>query len=291
MDYIKKVEDKISKEVNNFIGNKTYKAVMKKKLEYGLHKNTRPIVVSMASYIGRYKTIVPTLKSLICQSYKPDRIIVWLDDDNIENKITSQMKIFEEYGVEYRYTSDNLGPHKKYFYAMQEFKDTIVITVDDDLVYPVDLVKSLIESHEKYPDCICARRVHRMKFDSCGNVQPYKTWEYEYKREKKPSYYLCPTGAGGVLYPAGILPRETFDANKIKELCWYADDMWLKFMALKADVQTVWVPTRLVMPYEVEGSQLKALNTVNTNRGGNDEYIENILFAYPEIKNKILRFI
>ena len=201
------------------------------------------------------------------------------------------MKMFEEYGIEYRYTSDALGPHKKYFYAMQEFKDSIVITVDDDLVYSADLVKSLIELHEKYPTCICARRVHKMKFDSHGNVQPYRTWDYEYKRDKNPSYCLCPTGGAGVLYPAGILPAETFNLEKIKELCWHADDMWLKFMELKAGIQTVWVPTRFVMPYEVEGSQLEALNTINTNSGGNDEYIKNILNAYPEIKDKILKYV
>ena len=101
MDYLKKIEYKIAKEINNFIGVKTYKAVMKISPEYGLQKNTPPIVVSMASYAGRYNTIIPTLKSLVCQSYKPDRIIIWLDENSAENEITTQMKAFEEYGVEY----------------------------------------------------------------------------------------------------------------------------------------------------------------------------------------------
>ena len=96
MDYLKKIEYKIAKEINNFIGVKTYKAVMKISPEYGLQKNTPPIVVSMASYAGRYNTIIPTLKSLVCQSYKPDRIIIWLDENSAENEITTQMKAFEE---------------------------------------------------------------------------------------------------------------------------------------------------------------------------------------------------
>lgn len=57
-------------------------------------------------------------------------------------------------------------------------------------------------------------------------------------------------------------------------------------MELKADIPTVWVPTNYVMPYEVKGSQEEALNATNTNQGGNDEYIKNILSAYPEIKEK-----
>lgn len=286
MDYLKKIEYKIAKEINNFIGVKTYKAVMKISPEYGLQKNTPPIVVSMASYAGRYNTIIPTLKSLVCQSYKPDRIIIWLDENSAENEITTQMKAFEEYGVEYRYTTDNLKPHKKYFYAMQEFRDSIIITVDDDLVYSNDLIESLMTLHKKHPDCVCARRVHKMEFDSTGKLLPYKRWGYEYRKEKQPSHLLCPTGGGGSLYPAAILPEETFDIKKIKELCWRADDMWLKFMELKADIPTVWVPTNYVMPYEVKGSQEEALNATNTNQGGNDEYIKNILSAYPEIKEK-----
>lgn len=286
MNYLRKIEYKMQKEINNFIGRKTYRSVMKTKPAYGLGNNKESVVVSLTSYPARYRTIIPTLTSLISQSYKPDRIIVWLDENKPENVITNEMKEFEKYGIEYRYTNDNLKPHEKYFYAMQEFKDSMIITVDDDVVYSKDLIESLIKVHEKYPDCICARRVHKINFDSKGNIQPYKNWEYEYRKEKKPSHFLCATGVGGVLYPVGILPKETFDIDNVKKLCWRADDMWLKFMELKADIRTVWVATSYVMPYEVKESQATALNTQNTNQGGNDEYIKNILAAYPEIKKK-----
>lgn len=291
MNYLRKIEYKIQKEINNFIGRQTYKSVMKTKSTYGLSVNKEPIVVSLASYSARYKTIIPTLKSLINQSYKPDKIIVWLDENIPENAITNEMKEFEKYGVEYRYTNDDLMPHKKYLYAMKEFKDSMIITVDDDLVYSKDLIESLINTHKKYPDCICARRVHKMSFDSKGTIQPYKSWGYEYRKEKLPSHFLCPTGGGGTLYPAGILPDETFDIDNIKRICWRADDMWLKFMELKAGIPTVWVATSYVMPYEVKGSQATALNTKNTNQGGNDEYIKDILTAYPEIEEKIVALI
>lgn len=285
MDY--SIKYKIERKINNFIGKKIYRAVTKMQLEYGLSKNEESIVVSMASYAKRYKTIAPTLKSLINQSHKPDRIIVWLDDDKPENVITDEMREFEKYGIEYRYTNDNLMPHKKYFYSMQEFKNSIIITVDDDLIYSKDLIESLIKMHEKYPNCICARRVHKMKFDTEGNIQPYKSWEYEYRGEKKPSHFLCPTGGGGVLYPATMFSKETFEIDKIKELCWRADDIWLKLMELKMGIKTVWVPTCYVMPYETKGSQETALNTRNTNQGENDKYIKNVLLAYPEIREKI----
>lgn len=289
MDLAKRLDRRLNKEIDKYIGKKVYKSVMQKEVGYGLHKNPQRIVVSMASYAKRYSTIIPTLKSLLLQTYKPDRIIVWLDEETPENTITEEMESLKKYGVEYRFTNDDLKPHKKYFYAMQEFKDAIIITVDDDIVYSEDMVASLIKIHKQYPKCICARRVHKINFDKDSHILPYKDWDYEYRKEHRPSYLLCATGGAGALYPAGILPEEAFEINKIKELCWRADDIWLKFMELKADVQTIWVPTRYVMPYEVNASQVNALNTTNTNGGGNDEYIKNILKEYPETQEILLK--
>ena len=283
MDYLKAMECRLHKEINRYLGKKTFKSVMKKEFTYGLCENNEHVVVSMASYAGRYNTIMPTLKSLLVQSYKPDKIIVWLDKEIPENIITDQMKEFEKYGVEYRYTDDDLMPHKKYFYAMREFKDSIIITVDDDLVYSSELIESLINTYKKYPNCVCARRVHKMKFDQNRNILPYKTWEYEYKKERTPSYLLCPTGCGGVLYPAGVLPEETFEIEKIKRLCLRADDIWLKIMELKNRIKVVWVKCKYVMPLEVYGSQESSLNATNVIMKKNDLFLEKLIEKYPEV--------
>ena len=166
---------------------------------------------------------------------------------------------------------------------MREFKDSIIITVDDDLVYSSELIESLINTYKKYPNCVCARRVHKMKFDQNRNILPYKTWEYEYKKERTPSYLLCPTGCGGVLYPAGVLPEETFEIEKIKRLCLRADDIWLKIMELKNRIKVVWVKCKYVMPLEVYGSQESSLNATNVIKKKNDLFLEKLIEKYPEV--------
>lgn len=108
------------------------------------------IIVSLKTYNKRYETIGSTLKSLLLQTVKPDHIIVWLDEDTIENKITEEMRSFEQYGIEYKHRNLGLKPHGKYFYAMQEFPNDIIITVDDDIIYPPKLIESLMKTHEKY---------------------------------------------------------------------------------------------------------------------------------------------
>lgn len=91
---------------------------------------------------------------------------------------------------------------------MQEYRESAIITVDDDVIYPRDTVESLIKNFEKYPRCISARRVHRITHDISNNVLSYNLWEFECSTIKKPSFDLIAIGVGGVLYPPHILNGE-----------------------------------------------------------------------------------
>jgi hypothetical protein len=246
------------------------------------------IIVSMASYRNRYNNIIISLKSLILQSVKPDKIIVWLDDETEENKITNEMKLLEDYGVEYRYTEGGLKAHKKYFYVMQEFSEACIITVDDDLIYSRNMIKSLLKYHEMYPDEICARRVHKMTFDSHNKIKSYVDWEYECRTQRNPSFRLFATGGAGTLYPPNSLPKETYDIISIKSMCLNADDIWLKFMELLNHKKVVWVKNNYVMPKEIENSQKQALNYSNVLLGENDKYIAQLCDKYKDILNLLM---
>lgn len=275
--------------------DKAHGYILEKKLEnqknlYGLNCDEvrkEKVIVSMASYNKRYTVILMTLKSLLCQKTKPDRIIVWLDEKNESNVISQEMQELEKYGVEYRYTNDHLGAHKKYFYAMQEFPKDLIITVDDDLIYTDDMIGSLLEAHEKYPDAICARRVHKIEYDENQKILPYTKWKYEYQKQMKPSYLLCATGGAGTLYPPGALGKEAFNIECIKENCIGADDIWLKCMEVLNNRKVYWVKNHYVMPREVRNSQNQALNYENVANGKNDEYLKKVFQLYPKLEEKI----
>lgn len=267
-------------------GKKRLRYLEKAKLEYGLSdraSGTEQYIVSMASYAERYKVLPMALKSLLHQSMKPDKIIVWLDEDTEENSLTEELTEFCKYGVEFCHTSDGIKPHKKYLYAMKRYPQANIITVDDDLIYSEDMVESLIKAHQKFPYCVCARRVHRITFAKTGAINPYMDWKYEDRESAEPSLLLCATGGGGVLYPSGrSMPVETFDVPLIKELSLEADDIWLKVMELRNKISVVWVKNRYVMPYEVENSQNTSLNSSNVWEGKNDLFIQKLLDRYPE---------
>ncbi len=229
------------------------------------------IVVSLTSYPKRFATLPDMLKSLMHQTWRPDRIVVYLDCRKEE--LTRELEAMRLYGISYRFVEENLKPHLKYFHAMQDFPDALVITVDDDIIYTADLVETLMNSWMACPDCVHARRVHKMAFGADGTLKPYDDWTFECKALKCPSDDLFATGVGGVLYPPHIFDESVFDAAKIKELCLENDDIWLKWHELRLGVKVAWAENSMVHPPVVEGSQSTSLFSDNVGHRHNDVLI------------------
>jgi len=238
-------------------------------------KRKHHIVVSLTSFPARFNTLHLVIKSILCQTMKPDLIFLCLTKQEMNDKIQLPASLLElnNYGLYTFFANDNLKPHNKYLSAMQQYPESLVITVDDDNMYDKNLVSDLYGSYLKYPSAISARRVHKILRDRNGNLLPYNKWGYEYKRQTAPSLDLLATGVGGALYPPGLLPPETFDTTKIMELCLNADDIWLKFMELKNHVPVVWAKGRRVHPYTIKQSQKTTLNKSNYHENQNDTYI------------------
>ncbi len=240
------------------------------------HENRdKLIIISLASYPARFGSIHLMLKSIMLQTMKPDKIIVWLADDAVDH-ITAKMRELEKYGIEYRSVRGDLMPHKKYFYAMQEFPNDIIITVDDDSIYFADTIESLVKTHEKYPKAVCARRVSKMTKNPDGGIAPYIKWIGEYTGMTVPSHSLVPTGVGGVLYPPHCLYEKAFDEELIRKLCLKADDMWLKFMELLNGTKVAWAPCKIPVPKPIEKEQVQCLTNENVGKNSNDVYFANL---------------
>lgn len=261
-------------------GKKIVSKVLKAKCEYGIKKDTtggQKIIVSMTTYPKRFSDLELCLKSLVLQTVKPDKIIVYLGADSTGVELPSNIKRFEEYGVEFRVDEKiNLRSYKKFFYAMQDFPEDVVITADDDIIYPHDWVESLVSSYKKYPNAISARRVHMMRLQG-EQIAPYNSWRDQYRRERKPCNALFPTGCSGVLYPPHSLDERAFDKDIFMDICTNADDVWLKCMALLNGYPTVWVPNNVIDLPEVENSYATALQNNNVGENMNDIYLEKVM--------------
>ena len=278
--------------------NREYKKMLKRRIvcapyKYGLNrseKREKLIIVSMTTFPQRFINLHICLKSLLFQTIKPDKIIVWLDIFVKRSQFTSQMNEIEKYGVEFRFEEGDLKPHKKYIHAMRLYPDDIVITVDDDTIYTPYLVESLLKSYMEHPKAISARRVHRITFNG-KKVNPYSEWEFQYHKSTKERMDLFACGIGGVLYPPHLLPEETFDYDVITEKSLKNDDIWLKFMETRNNIPVVWTKCYTIHPPVVDGTQEIALQKNNRILGMNDNYIIELTKDYPDVMLKIRSFL
>lgn len=249
------------------------------KKQYGLNntKREREIVVSLTSFPARMDKIHLCIRSLLMQNMKPDRIVIYLGDKEFEGiALPETLTELFQYGVEVRFRKD-LKPHTKYFYAMQEFPDALIVTVDDDIYYRPDLIKVLYRAHEQHPDCVVCTRAHKMLFEN-GVLLPYNSWDYETKCVNQESHLLMATGVGGVLYDPKLFHKELFDEKAIEELTLKQDDVWLKFMEILSGIKVFAVPaSKTKYLVGIWGSEKTTLNSQNVGQNKNDVYISNVM--------------
>ena len=246
------------------------------------------VIVSFTSIPSRINKVHFVIKSLLLQTYRPDKIILWLSKEDF-NDITLPKTLLDllRTDVEIKWC-ENLKPHKKYYYAMSENPESIIITVDDDGFYRKNLIRDLINSYRRFPYAISCTRAHKMTFDHQHKLLPYNEWEYETKYFNKPSKLLLATGVGGVLYPPKSLDNRVFNQDLIRELCLNADDIWLKAMAVLNNTPVVAIPTtKSKYVVGILNAEKVALSKKNVLCSNNDRYIKHV-FEYFNIDYSIL---
>lgn len=266
------------RRVVNFIKKAKDKVLLRKKVN---------VIVSLTSHPGRINTVDKCIKSLLSQNVLPKKIILWLSKvqfPKLEDNLPKSLLMLTNFArFEIRWTEDDLGPHKKYFYVMQEYPEIPIIIVDDDVCYDIKFIKTLMECYKKFPDCISCMRANLIMFKPNGKLRNYKSWLMGYSiLLDTPSYQLLPTGVGGVLYPPNILSKEVFDKEAILQNALYCDDLWLKFNAVKNGVKTV-IPINYTSYSEIPNTQNIALWRLNVNGNNNDICMRNIIEYYSKI--------
>lgn len=189
------------------------------------------IIVSLTTYGKRLFDVALTIESIMEQTMKANRIVLWLQKDLEPSLLPGSLKLLQKRGLEIAFCRD-LRSYKKIIPSLLKYPDDVVITVDDDLLYEYDLLEHLITAYLNTPQYIYCHRSHRMKLDENGHLLAYSHWDWEHYFDK-PDILCFPTGSGGVLYPPHTLSEEVINDSVFMDICPYADDVWLKAMALK----------------------------------------------------------
>ena len=245
-------------------------------------------IVSLTSFPARIDKIWITIECLLRQTFKPDRILLWLAYEqfpNQEEDLPNRLLNLKERGLEIKFCED-LKSHKKYYYTMKNHPNDVVITVDDDLYYPKYLLETLINSYYKNTNVIHANSTHLVKIKN-GKIDEYMKWKHKYKGLLRPSHKLWQTHGNGVLYPPGMLHKDAFNKSLIFNLSLDSDDVWLNFMSYLQGSKIL-TNTKFNKQFiTVRGSQEGgSLVSANSFKGLKDEQIKNVIKYYNIDLNK-----
>ena len=265
------------------------KSILKEKIINPLNSEQREekVIVSLTSYPARIQYVHVAIKSLMVQTYKPDRIILYLASEQFPTKeLPSELTELEKYGLEIIWMHDIYG-HKKYYYSVINQNDNeVVITFDDDIIYPKNAIKRLMKTHKRFPGCVVCERGQTIDKKKLNN--PGKWRVISSLGVKKPTYSMNPSPGGGCLIPKGAFHTDATNEEKIRALAYKNDDLWYMFMC--AENKTRMVKTRKYHKTfsVVEGSQGEQMAMENVHGNRNVEIMKGLVDAYPRAWERIL---
>lgn len=204
------------------------------------------VVVSLTTYGPRIETCALAIASIMHQTQKPNRIVLWLAEDEFRGRrLPASVVLLQRRGLEVKFCPD-IRSYKKLIPALEAFPNAAVITVDDDLMYDCALIDRLVRAYAEEPSVIWCNRAKRIALDSRGNIRPYRKWTLAKPMEDSPLNFA--TTGGGTLFPPRIFTPEVADSSKFMVLAPTADDIWFKAMAIAAGVRV-----KRVMPRNSRG--------------------------------------
>jgi hypothetical protein len=211
-------------------------------------KNNNKIIISMTSGPLRLRNIpvVLNLLDLSCideihinlpKLYRNEKEYKKEDIEFVKG-VDSRIKIFR--------IDEDIGPMTKIIPTLQRIKDpkTIIISIDDDIGYPFNLISSLIARSIKKPNEICTGAGFVFG-DYTGSDFNRNLWP----RKKAPTckgYVDIVEGWGSIAYKKSIISNsminEMLRLNKISKNCKLSDDFTISYVLASHGIKCYEIP-------------------------------------------------
>ena len=239
-----------------------------------------PIIISFTTIDSRIDHIKPMIDSLLEQTIQADKINLYvsqekgvlnngIEKNQIPEFITELVNLKK---INLIFTKD-LGPHTKLIPCLKEHwnQDCIIITVDDDRIYPNNLVEIFYENYLR-ENCIIAYRSKKMVFENSDllSIKKYRIWPN--KAQGKDLYNFA-LGVDGVLYKPEFFTEDVFDAQGIMYSA-SEDDVWFNLIRLIKKIPVFAIKEDL----EIKSIEIKnKINLWSHNKKNNNQLIQTTL--------------
>ena len=189
------------------------------------------IIISLTSYPARISTVHTVINSLLNQSIKPYKIILWLAKPQFPNEnkdLSKNLLNLIEKGLTIEYYERDIKSYKKLIPTLKKYPNNIIVTADDDIIYDKDWLEKLYKTYLKYPKDIIAHRITKFiyKKKSFKIIQGGKNYY------QKSSFLNKFTGVGGVLYFPNCFYEDILNEELFMKLAPTNDDIWFWLQAV-----------------------------------------------------------
>lgn len=243
------------------------------------------LIVSLTSFPLRIDKVWLVIESILRQTLLPEKIILWLSKEQFQdiNALPDNLLKLRGDIFEIRLVDGDLRSYKKYIYAFQEYPDSLIVTIDDDLFYSHDMLEKLVKAHEKHPNALICSFAFLFK-DKNNNLLPCRQW-----RQIPYSYTECEDiffgSGGGTLFQPKLMHPDILNKELFLKLAPMADDVWLNSMARLSGLPIIKIDYGQYLPINLESNV--TLTSVNDGDSYNDIQIRNVIDHYKTKKMHI----
>ena len=195
-------------------------------------KTATNVIVSLVSGPARIKHASMAIESLLKQSVVPGKIVLILAEGEFQQRmLPKSIRLQINRGLEIAWVERPIHRYQKTSLTASLFPGCDVVTADDGILYPADMIESLIDATRWTSEVIVGRSGWEMQsFD--GVLLPSRLWSAASSRSLGSSLML--TGRAGVLFPAAFLRSMTLDKRlSAMDPFAEAEDLWTWAAALQ----------------------------------------------------------
>ena len=237
-------------------------------------------VVSMTSHAPRFRFLEEFFATFQQQTLLPSVLLLWISKSERHNFLTLKLQLPSYVNVRF---CEELGPGKKLIPTLRIFPNSKIITLDDDVHYPNDLIENMILYANSHPKRIIAGRVHRITKDYRGNTKNYEEWDFDFEGHESLAQNLFPTGVGAVLYPPKSLHPDVLNVREYRKTALFQDDVWFYAQASRAGTEIWRIPGTREIRYLSESQEMGLYETVN-KFGENNSAIARMRDLYKDLE-------
>lgn len=222
-------------------------------------QDNNQIIVSLTSYPARINKVWLTIETLLRQSRKPSKIILWLSRNqfpgelkDLPKQLIRQMKR----GLEIQFVEGNIRSHKKYYYVFRRYPQIPVFLIDDDILYPSNILSNSYQLFEKNRDCVVANFGFRYRWNL--DNQYLDIVRDDLSPDEKTNAFFG-SGGGTLLIPdsmASLLDP----VGELMAMCPTADDIYLNGLARVANKPVMFASNNPLLTIIEKGATLLSEN-------------------------------